>query len=120
MRAVKTDGWLGRLGLGLAVLLAATLLRAQSGGDFEIVRSTLDGGLAVELAVQIDEHLVTVAIRPGFSGLVSETSRALRDEHVDLRTRLIANQLPNTQQCRALRARSALACYKRIDRRSLQ
>ena len=44
MRAVKTDSWPGRLGLGLAVLLAATSLGAQSGGDFDIVRSTLDAG----------------------------------------------------------------------------
>ncbi|MEM1081824.1 MAG: hypothetical protein AAGH65_09615 [Pseudomonadota bacterium] len=41
---MKTDGWPGRLGLGSALLLAATLLGAQSGGDFEVVRSTLDGG----------------------------------------------------------------------------
>jgi len=44
MCAVKIDGWMVRLSLGPALLLVATTLAAQSGGDFEIVRSTLDGG----------------------------------------------------------------------------
>ena len=44
MCAVKTDAGLHRQGFGLALLLVATSLAAQSGGDFEIVRSTLDGG----------------------------------------------------------------------------
>ena len=117
---MKTDGRQIQLGPGRALLKTGKSNEAQSGGDFGVVRRKLDGGLALELAVQINEHLVNVAIRLVFLRVVSETWHALRVEHVDLRTGLIVNQLRNTQQSTALRASSSLNCYKRIERRSLQ